>query len=50
MTQADPIDMVAYVIDVLLLIKLLKTEYSRITQPCNANNAGTLGMVENIKL
>ena len=42
--------MVAYDIGILLLTKLLKSEYPDITQPLYADNAGVIGTYENIKL
>ena len=43
MTQGDPLDMFAYGIGILLLIKELKAEFSDLTQPWYADDAGALG-------
>ena len=44
------LDMVAYGIGVLLLIKRLKLAYPDITQPWYANNAGTLDTIDNLEI
>ena len=49
-TQGDPLDMVAYVIGVLPLIKHLKYAYPDITQPWYADDAGAIGTLYNIGL
>ena len=49
-TQGHTLDMVAYVIGVLPLIKQLKVEYPDITYPWYADNALALGTFGNIEL
>ena len=49
-TQEDPLSMVAYGIDVLPLIKNLKSEFPDITQTCYAANAGALCTFTNVEL
>ena len=41
--QGDPLDMVAYGIGILPLIKNLKAEFTDVTQPWYADDAGALG-------
>ena len=43
MTQGYPIEMIAYGIGIIPLIKNLKQEIPDVTQPCYADDAGTLG-------
>ena len=43
MTQGDPLDMVAYGIGILLLIKYLKSAFTDVTQPWYAGDASALG-------
>ena len=50
MTQEYPLDMLAYGIGVLQLIKQPKAEYPDVTQPCYTGNMGALGMYINTKL
>ena len=49
MTQVHPLVIVAYRIGFLPLIKRLKSNYPDITQPWYANNAGALGMFDNLE-
>ena len=49
-TQRDPLAMVTYVIGVILLEKFLKVVYPEVTQPRYADDAGALGMFDNIGL
>ena len=49
-TQGGPLSMVAYGIDVLPLIKNLKSEFPDITQTCYAANAGALCTFTNVEL
>ena len=50
MTQGYPLAMVAYGIDIFLLIKKLKALFPHLTQPCYADNDGALGTFTNIGL
>ena len=44
LTQGYPLDMDAYGIGIITLIKSFKLIYSDVLQPCYADNAGALGM------
>ena len=46
--QEDPLDMVAYVIKILPLIRRLKSTYPDVTQPWYDDNAGALGMFDHL--
>ena len=46
--QGDPLAMVAYGIEILLLIKHLKSTYLDVTQPWYADHAGALGMFDHL--
>ena len=48
--QGDPLDMVAYGIGVLPLIKRLKATYPDVTRTWYTENAGALGTYKNIEL
>ena len=48
-THGDPLDMVAYGIGILLLIKSLKSVYPDITQPYYSDDDGELGMFDHLK-
>ena len=50
MTQGYPLAMVAYGIDIFLLIKQLKALFPHLTQPCYAENDGALGTFTNIEV
>ena len=49
MAQVDLLAMVAYVIGVLPLIKRLKLVYHDVTEPWYTDNAGALGMFDNLE-
>ena len=46
--QGYPLAMVAYGIEILLLIKHLKSTYLDVTQPWYADHAGALGMFDHL--
>ena len=50
MTQGDPISIATYGIGVLPLIKLLKAEFTDITQPWYVDDTGALIMFSNVEL
>ena len=47
--QGNPLDMVAYGIGIILLIKQLKEEFTDATQPWYAENAGVIRNFANIE-
>ena len=49
LTQGYPLDMVAYRIIILPMIKCLKLAHPDITQPWYSNDAGTLGTFDNLE-
>ena len=44
--QGDPLAMFAYGIEIILLVKHLKSTYPDVTQPWYSDNAGALGMFD----
>ena len=49
LTQGDPLDMVAHGIVIILLIKQTKSIHPEITHPWYADDAGALGMLDNLE-
>ena len=49
MTQVNPLDMVAYGIGILSLIKVLKSMYPDVMQPWYADNSGSLGTFDHLE-
>ena len=49
-TQGGPLAMVDYGIGVLLFVKQLKAQYLGVTRPWYADDVGSLGTYENIRL
>ena len=50
MTQGDPLDIFAYGIFVLPLIKQLKAKFTNATQPWYSDNPGALGTFKKVEL
>jgi hypothetical protein len=48
-SQGDPLSVIAYGIDILPLIRLLKAEFLAVEQPWYANDAGTDGNLDEIR-
>ena len=50
MTQEEPLDMVAYGIGVICMMKQLKETYPDVTKPWYVDDEGALGTYDNIEL
>ena len=48
-TQVDPLDMVAYMIGIIPLIKRLKLVYPNVMQPWYSDNSGVLGTFNHLE-